>query len=150
MEDDNIVENDKNIASTLNEFFSNTITALGIPQYNETETVSHNIGDPLVKAVMKYRFYPSIVAIKKSFSLNVMKSWKKLITLTTNNTTLSTDIPTKRIKENSDIFGDFIFGNYNNCVSYSIFPNSLKNATTKPVQKKVAKTYRHDYRKMKN
>ena len=74
MEDDKIVENDKNIASTLNEFFSNTITALGIPQYNETETVSHNIGDPLVKAIMKYRFYPSIVAIKKSFSLNVMKS----------------------------------------------------------------------------
>ena len=48
-----------------NEFFSNIITTLGIPQYNETEPVSHNIDDPLMKAVMKYRFHPSIVAIKK-------------------------------------------------------------------------------------
>ena len=44
-EDENIAENDKNTTSILNEFFSNIITALGIPQYNETEPVSHNIGD---------------------------------------------------------------------------------------------------------
>ena len=79
---DKIIENDKNTASILNEFFSNIITTLGIPQYNETEPVSHNIGDPLMKAIMKYRFHPSIVAIKKncnsdcllvSLRLNVMK-----------------------------------------------------------------------------
>ena len=66
VEDDKIIENDKNTASILNEFFSNVITTLGIPQYNETEPVSHNIGDPLMKAIMKYRFHPSIVAIKKN------------------------------------------------------------------------------------
>ena len=66
VEDDKIIENDKNTASILNEFFSNIITTLGIPQYNETEPVSHNIGDPLMKAIMKYRFHPSIVAIKKN------------------------------------------------------------------------------------
>ena len=31
VEDDKIIENDKNTASILNEFFSNIITALGIP-----------------------------------------------------------------------------------------------------------------------
>ena len=56
MEDDKIIENDKNNASILNEFFSNIITALGIPQYNETEPVSHNRSDPLTKAIMKYKF----------------------------------------------------------------------------------------------
>ena len=66
-EDDKIVENDKNTASILNEFFSNIITTLGSPQNNETEPVIHNIGDPLMKAILKYRFHPSIVAIKKNF-----------------------------------------------------------------------------------
>ena len=66
VEDDKIIENNKNTASILNEFFSNIISTLGIPQYNETEPVSHNIGDPLMKAIMKYRFHPSIVAIKKN------------------------------------------------------------------------------------
>ena len=66
-EDDKIVENDKNTASILNEFFSNIITTLGSPQNNETEPVIHNIGDPLMKAILIYRFHPSIVAIKKNF-----------------------------------------------------------------------------------
>ena len=52
MEDDKIIENDKNTASILNEIFSDIITTLGVPQYNETEPVSHNIGDPLIKAIM--------------------------------------------------------------------------------------------------
>ena len=52
VEDDKIIENDKNTASILNEFFSNIITTLGIPQYNETEPVSHNIRDALMKAIM--------------------------------------------------------------------------------------------------
>ena len=34
VEDGKIMENDKNTASILNEFFSNIITTLGIPQYN--------------------------------------------------------------------------------------------------------------------
>ena len=78
VEDDKIIENDKNTASILNEFFSNIITTLGIPQYNETEPVSHNIGDPLMKAIMKYRFHPSIVAIKKNCSSSLSFSFSQV------------------------------------------------------------------------
>ena len=90
VEDDNITENDKNTASIWNEFFSNIITNLGIPKYTEREQGSHIIGDPVMKAVMKYRFHPSIVAIKENcdsgfsfaFShVDIMKSLKKLITI---------------------------------------------------------------------
>ena len=121
VEDDKIIENDKNTASILNEFFSNIITTLGIPQYNETEPVSHKIGDPLMKTIMKYRFHPSIVAIKKncisglSFSFSQFERheiMKEINNLKANKATQSTDIPTKFVKENSDIFGEFIFGNY--------------------------------------
>ena len=55
-------------------------------------------------------------------------------------------MPTKLIKEKSDIFGDFIFGNYSNCVSNSIFPNSLKNTIITPVPQKGAKTSKDNYR----
>ena len=81
-----------------------------------------------------YRFHP-IVALKKNCNLGLSFNFsqvkhdeimKEINKLKTNKTTQSTDIPKKLVKENSDIFGDFVFGNYNNCISYSISPNSLK------------------------
>ena len=137
LEDEKIIENDKNTACILKELFCNIITTLWIPQYNETEPVGHSIGDPLMKAIMKYRFHSSIVAIKKNCNSGLSFSFpqverdeiiEEINYLKTNKATQSTDITTKLIKENSDIFGYFIFGNYDNCVSNSIFPNSLKNA----------------------
>ena len=68
VEDEKIIENDINTSSILNDFFSNIITTLNILQYNEMEPVSHNKGDPLMKAIMKYRFHYSIVAIKKNWN----------------------------------------------------------------------------------
>ena len=34
--------------------------SLGIPQYNETEPLSQNTGEPIKKAVIKYWSHPSI------------------------------------------------------------------------------------------
>ena len=77
------------------------------------EPVSHNTGDPLMKAIMKYRFLPSIVAIKKicnsclSFSFFQVERdeiMKEVNNLKKNKTTKSTGIPAKLIKESSDIF----------------------------------------------
>ena len=64
VENDDILENDKRAATVFNNFFSNIITNLGIPQYIEEEPISQNIDDPLMKAIVKYRNHPSIVAIK--------------------------------------------------------------------------------------
>ena len=78
VEDDKIIENDENTASILKEVFSNIITTLGIPQYNETKPVSHNIGGPLMKVIMKYRFHPSIVAIKKNCNSGLSFSFSQI------------------------------------------------------------------------
>ena len=40
--------------------------------------VSRNIGDPLMKAIMKYRFHPSIVAIKKICDSGVSFSFSQV------------------------------------------------------------------------
>ena len=134
----------------MKEFFSEVITALGIPQYNQTEPVSHNIGDPLMKAIMKYRFHPSIVAIKKNCSSSLSFSCSQVdryeIMKEINNLKTNNNLPTNLIKENSVILGDCIFGNYNNCVSSSIFPNFLKNAIITPVHKKGAKSSKYNHR----
>ena len=45
-----------------------------------------------------------------------------------NKATQNTDISTKIIKENSDIFGDFIFSNLNCCINTSLNPSLLKKA----------------------
>ena len=49
VEQNNIVENDKKTTTVLNNFFSNIITNLGIPQYTEGEPVSQYINDPFMK-----------------------------------------------------------------------------------------------------
>ena len=75
----------------------------------------------------------------------IMRNIRFRSSFETNKTTKSTYTSTKLIKENSNIFGDFIFGNYNNYVSYSIFPISSKNAIITPVYKEGAKTSKDDY-----
>ena len=53
------------------------------------------------------------------------------------------DIPTKIIKENSDIFSNFICQSFNNMIDVYIFPASLKLT---PVYKKGSKNSKENYR----
>ena len=63
-----------------------------------------------------------------------------------NKATQNIDIPTRSIKENPDIFADFIFENLNDSISQSVFPSSLKLATIIPVHKKDSKIKKDHYR----
>ena len=56
----------KKTATVLKYFLSDTITNLGIPQHIEGESVSQNIDDPLMKAIIKHSLHPSIIAIKET------------------------------------------------------------------------------------
>ena len=122
IENDEIIKTEKGTAKVLNTFFSNIVQNLDIQQYNVDDPICENINDPLLKAIVRYRNHPSIVAIKKfcnsksHFSFkNVKKEeiLKELNNLNINKTTQNTDIPTKIIKEN------FIFSNLNCCINTS-------------------------------
>ena len=101
-----------------------------------------------MKTIIKYRLHPSVIATKEkcvtsfSFSFSQVERdeiIKEISKLKTNKTRQSTDIPTKPIKENSDIFGNFDFENFNSSVFYLIFPSPMKNAFVAPVYKKEQK-----------
>ena len=56
--------------------------------------------------------------------------------LQSNKATQNTDIPTKLIKDNADIFAAFIFISFNKCIEQSLFLSKLKLANITPVHKK--------------
>lgn len=64
---------------------------------------------------------------------------KELNNLKIKKATQNTDIPTKTIMENCDIFGDLIFSNLNGCVNTSLYPLLLKMANITLVYKKDSK-----------
>ena len=145
----------KGTAKVLNAFFSNIVQNLDIQQYNVDDLICENINDPLLKAIVRYRNHPSIVAIKKfcnsksHFSFkNIQKKeiLKELNNLNISKATQNTDISTELIKENSYIFGGFIFSNLNCCINSTLYPWLLKKAHITPVRKKDSKSAKNNYR----
>ena len=94
---------------------------------------------------MKYRAHPSVIAIKENCTsksnfnflfVEKVDIVKEIKMLQSNKATQNTDIPTKLIKNNADIFAEFIFLSLNKCIEQSIFPSKLKLANIAPVHKK--------------
>ena len=71
---------------------------------------------------------------------------KEIFALDASKATQSDDIPTKTIKNNSDIFSRFFQADLNNTIEASTFPEQLKYADVKPVFKKYARTEKKNYR----
>ena len=57
-----------------------------------------------------------------------------------------TDIPTKVIKMNENIFTNFITDHFNYCIAYGEFPDELKHADVIPVHKKNRNCDKTNYR----
>ena len=56
--------------------------------------------------------------------------------LGTSKSTQSEDIPFNIIKDNADIFANFILQNFNKCITDGKFPDQLKKVDVSPVLKK--------------
>ena len=59
--------------------------------------------------------------------------------LQSNKATQNTEIPTKLVKDDADIFARLVFINLNKCIEQSVFPSKLKLANITPVHKKTQK-----------
>ena len=134
-DNEKITTNDKEIAKVLNVFFPNIIKALNIPKKDHTDSIAQNVRNPTLKVILKYLKHPSILAIKRRiksgpvFTFNHITKEdviKEIKNLDTSKASQEDDVPTKIIKENSDIFSNFIYLSFNNMIDTCIFSTSLK------------------------
>ena len=133
----------------MNTFFSNIVGSLDIPKYVANNPISDHINDPLFKLIVKHRKHPSILTIgevckerkKKHAAFSFSKVakeeiFREILNLDVSKACQDTDIPSKIIKENSDIFASFLHSSFNTSVTNSEFPSVLKQANITPVFKK--------------
>ena len=111
-ENGEIVKTEKETAEVFNNFFGNILMNLNISQYSDFDPIIENVKDSTLKAILKYEKHPRILAIRTkcnrngAFSLREI-SFKEIETkirlLKLHKASQHSDIPTKIIKENSDI-----------------------------------------------
>ena len=112
-ENENLIKGESETAEVLNNFFSNIIKKLKIPEYENLNSSIENIKDPDFRAILKYKNHPSIIAINgksknAKFSFHEVnnekiakkiKEIKKL--LNKNKASQKSDISIRIIKENA-------------------------------------------------
>ena len=122
-----------NTAEVLNTLFSNIVSNLKIEGYSNCDPLANNIRDPVLKCVAKYRNHPIILAIgqvyhknrRLPFSFSKIKRdeiLSDILKLETSKACQKTDIPTKIVNENADIFANVLVSNFNDSIEKSNFP----------------------------
>ena len=127
---------------------------LKIPEFGDTNPLVERLSDPVLKAILKYNHHPSIAAIRNAnnnshFHFNevsVEEVYKEIRKLSTRKSVQSTDISIRALKENADIFVNYICGFFNESIKKSTFPSILKNANITPVFKKGYRGSKENYR----
>ena len=145
IENESIISNDKKLAETFHEFLRNVVKTLNISQ-NPYLISGTSQTDPVFQSIEKFSKHSSVVNIKNRMSnsnctfsskFETQDKFSKLIqNLICNKATQQYDIPIKVLKENSEIFSDILYHNFNNSLFSKVFPNSLKKANITPVFKK--------------
>ena len=138
---------------TLNNFFLNIVKEPEIPKFHSDDSGNENIKEPVSKAILKYKNHPSILAIQKYrkskiFHFEEVKIGeikKEIPRLDKSKTSQKTDISTRIIKENVDIFAEFLCTSINGAIKSVSFPCSLKLAVT-PLSKKMRKDMKENFR----
>ena len=116
VDDETVNTQDEKNAELLNLFFSSAVKNLKIPEFGDTNPLVERLSDPVLKAILKYNNHPSIAAIRNAnnnshFHFNevsVEEVYKETRKLSTRKSVQSTDIPVRVLKENADIFADYI------------------------------------------
>ena len=150
-----VVATEQDNANVLNTFFSNVVNNLKIPQYADYDPIANNISDPILKAIVRYRNHPSILTIrevcKKSHKLSFSCSQvgkkdilEEIQRLDRKKAAQESDILSRIIMENSDIFGEYLLSGFIDAIDKSLFPKALKQANITLVFK-TGERYSNDH-----
>ena len=113
-ENGEILKTRKGTAKVFNDFFGNIVKNLNICYF---DPIVENVKNPTVKAILKYKKHTNILAIRTKCNRNGVFSFREvsfeqveteISLLKLNKAFQYSHIPTKIIKENSDIFSNFI------------------------------------------
>ena len=158
MEKDFILEKNDDIAETFNDFLTSAVSNLNIPRYQDPFTDSdqteNRIGHPILRIIEQYKNHPSIIAINnqnmgRRFSFQeITKSEinQEILNLDSSKACQESDLPTKIIKANSDIFTEVIHKELNRDLEVGNFPCTMKLANVTPVYKKGNRSEKGNYR----
>ena len=108
-----LVTDEQKVANTLNDFFSSIVTSLNLPESLNADPFSDNIDHLVLKAIMKWRNNPSVLAIttvrenRERFtfsSVTLADVAKEINNLNSTKAIQEADIPVKLWKYNNDFF----------------------------------------------
>ena len=149
------VKTEMKIAEVFNSFLSNIAKNFKVPQYSNFDPIAQNIEDPTLKAIVKYKNHPSILTIQTKYEgknkcsfteVTTQDIEKEIFHLETRKASQISDILTKIIKENVDIFPDFLCTSINSSIKSSLFLSCLKFADVTPLHKEARKDVKQNYR----
>ena len=153
-ENGELLNSESETADVLNNFFSNIVKDLKIPEYGNLDRNFENVEDSVLRAILKYKNHPSITVRKKKgknsvssfYEVDKDKIKKEINRLNKNKASQKSDIPIKIIHDYVDIFTDSIAESFKGAIKTSNFSNCLKLADTTLLHKKGRKENKENYR----
>ena len=137
-------------------FFADVIINLNISQYEDPTVNINVIDDPVLRVTEKYKKHPSIKLIKSnnenkivSFrfqEIQVVKTEKELKSLDRPTASQDSITLTKIFKDKIDLFVPVLLTEFNELLTLSRFPHSMKSANITPVFKKNDRTDKNNHR----
>ena len=111
---------DVEVANTLNNYFSNVVKNLNIPDKFVTDSLTQSLlSYATLNAIIEYKNHPSMPIIKRLSQLFLSSDYfshvdkktvlKEIIKLNLNKAVQDSDIPVQIFKENADFFADYIY-----------------------------------------
>ena len=145
VQNEETISDNKEISETLSNFFSEVVTNLNLPHYDDPTVNIEFMDDPVARAVEKYKNHPSIRLIKENYrntkntfhfeNVSAKEIEKELKNLLSPKAAQDSDVATKVIKDNIDFFTPVLL---------EVFNTSLANITI--VFKKDDRTDKSNYR----
>ena len=140
------MENNDKIAETFNNFFTSVVLNLNITPFVEPSVKIEHIEDTTLRITEQYKNDPNVVALNKKklskqFSFEyILKSdvKKETLNLDVSKASQDSDILTKIVKVNADIFAEILYIVFNRTLEVGKFPSGMTLANVTPVHKKVA------------
>ena len=144
------------MSEIFNDFFGNAVNSLNIEPYYPSHESNVTTKDPIMRILEKYDRHPSVLKINEvcfdnsnSFSFkptNMTIVADEIHNLNESKANPIDSIPSKVLKENSNIFVPKMVIDFNSSIKTGIFPKNQKLADVKPVFKQLDKHYKSNYR----